>query len=123
MSPRDFPPSHDGSDIYILINGNFVLSARPAEICPPGEIGLTDAQRTWAGITLGPQDIVSVQPYDVFSQGEQSYLGPTEVEVGFTNNRNITNEPYDQDELAEQFIKVIGLNMEMVAHYTNTHGS
>lgn len=105
VSPRDFPPSHDGSDIYILINGNFVLSARPAEICPPGEIGLTDAQRTWAGITLGPQDIVSVQPYDVFSQGEQSYLGPTEVEVGFTNNRNITNEPYDQDELAEQFIK------------------
>jgi len=105
-----------------LINGNFVLSARPAESCPPGEIGLTDAQRTWAGITLGPQDIVSVQPYDAFSQGGQSYLGSTEVEVGFASNRKITNESYDQDELAKQFIKVMGLNMEMCAHSTNTHG-
>lgn len=105
VSPRDFPPSRDGSDIYILINGNFVLSARPTESCPPGEIGLTDAQRTWAGITLGPQDIVSIQPYDAFSQGGQSYLGSTEVEVGFASNRKITNESYDQDELAKQFIK------------------
>ena len=57
-----------------------------------------------------------------FSQGGQSYLGSAEVEVGFANNRKITNEPYDQDELAKQFIKVMGLNMEMCAHSTNTHG-
>ncbi|KAH7410247.1 P-loop containing nucleoside triphosphate hydrolase protein [Phaeosphaeria sp. MPI-PUGE-AT-0046c] len=103
VSPQDFPPSNDGSDIYILLNGNYVLSARPNAECRPGEIGLTDAQRTWAGITLGPQDMVQVQPYDAFSQGGgQSYLGAVEVEVGFAA-RKTTEVPYDQDELATQF--------------------
>lgn len=104
VSPQDFPPTPDGSDIYILVNGNYVLSARPTQGCQPGEIGLTDAQRTWAGITLGPQDVVTVQSYDAFSQGGQSYLGAVEVEVGFAA-RKTTDVPYDQDELATQFKK------------------
>lgn len=104
VSPQDFPPTPDGSDIYILVNGNYVLSARPTQGCQPGEIGLTDAQRTWAGITLGPQDMVTVQNYDAFSQGGQSYLGGVEVEVGFAG-RKTTDAPYDQDELAIQFKK------------------
>ncbi|KAH6643749.1 P-loop containing nucleoside triphosphate hydrolase protein [Boeremia exigua] len=104
VSPQDFPPTPDGSDIYILLNGNYVLSARPTQGCQPGEIGLTDAQRTWAGITLGPQDMVAVQNYDAFSQGGQSYLGGVEVEVGFAA-RKTTDVPYDQDELATQFKK------------------
>ncbi|KZM22318.1 Vesicle-fusing ATPase [Ascochyta rabiei] len=105
VSPQDYPPTPDGSDIYILLNGNYVLSARPTQGCQPGEIGLTDAQRTWAGITLGPQDMVTVQPYDAFSQaGGQSYLGGVEVEVGFAA-RKTTDVPYDQDELATQFKK------------------
>ncbi|KAF2477963.1 AAA-domain-containing protein [Lindgomyces ingoldianus] len=104
VSPQDFPPTRDGSDIYIMVNGNYVLSARPTEGCRPGEIGLTDAQRTWASITLGPQDIVTVEPYDTFSQGGQSYLGNLEVEVGFAA-RKTTDTPYDQDELATQFKK------------------
>ncbi|KAH8727920.1 P-loop containing nucleoside triphosphate hydrolase protein [Phaeosphaeriaceae sp. PMI808] len=105
VSPQDFPPTPDGSDIYLIVNGNYVLSARPNAECRPGEIGLTDAQRTWAGITLGPQDMVQVQPYDAFSQsGGQSYLGAVEVEVGFAG-RKTTEAPYDQDELAAQFKK------------------
>ena len=105
VSPQDFPPTQDGSDIYLLVNGNFVLSARPNADVRPGEIGLTDAQRTWAAITLGPQDMVQVQRYDAFSQGGgQSYLGSAEVEVGFAA-RKTTEAPYDQDELAMQFKK------------------
>ncbi|KAF2711794.1 AAA-domain-containing protein [Pleomassaria siparia CBS 279.74] len=106
VSPQDFPQNRDGSDHYILINGNFVLSARPIDGCPRGEIGLTDAQRTWAGITLGPQDIVTVDSYDAFNQssGGQAYLGALEVEVGFAS-RKITDTPYDQEELANQFKK------------------
>ncbi|KAF2799438.1 AAA-domain-containing protein [Melanomma pulvis-pyrius CBS 109.77] len=104
VSPQDFPPTRDGSDSYILINGNYVLSARPIDSCPRGEIGLTDAQRTWAGITLGPQDIVTVETYDAFNQGGQSYLGALEVEVGFAS-RKTTDTPYDQEELGNQFKK------------------
>lgn len=105
VSPRDFPPNRDGSDIYLLLNGNYVLSARPTQGCPPGEIGLTDAQRTWAQISLGPQDMVAVEPYNAFSQGGGAYLGALEVEVGFAS-RKTTETPYDQDELATLFKKV-----------------
>lgn len=104
VSPQDFPPSHDGSDIYILLNGKYVLSARPTQGCQPGEIGLTDAQRTWAGISLGPHDVVTAETYDAFSQGGQSYIGSLEVEVGFAT-RKTSETPYDQDELAKIFIK------------------
>jgi vesicle-fusing ATPase len=89
----------------LLVNGNFVLSARPTAGCAPGEIGLTDAQRSWAGISLGPQDIVSVEPYDAFRQGGGVYLGSLEMEVGFAT-RKTTDTPYDQDELASLFKKV-----------------
>jgi vesicle-fusing ATPase len=105
VSPQDFPPTRDGSDIYILVNGRFVLSARPTQGCPPGEIGLTDAQRTWAGISLGPHDVVTVEPYDAFSRGGQSYIGNLEIEAGFAS-RKTTDTPYDQDELAKIFIRV-----------------
>ncbi|CAI6335506.1 unnamed protein product [Periconia digitata] len=98
VNPRDFPPSRDGSDIYVRINGSFVLSARPMEQCPPGEIGLTDVQRTWAGVALGPNDMVTVENYDAFSQGDQAYLGNVEIEVGFAT-RKTTETPYDQEEL------------------------
>ncbi|KAF2445715.1 AAA-domain-containing protein [Karstenula rhodostoma CBS 690.94] len=104
VSPQDFPPSRDGSDVYIKVNRNYVLSARPTEGCRPGEIGLTDAQRTWAGISLGPQDVVTVEHYDAFSQGGQSYLGNLEVEVGFAT-RKTTDAPYDQEELGAIFKK------------------
>lgn len=105
MSPQDFQPNPDGSDIYILVNGNFALSARPTQGCSPGEIGLTDAQRTWASISLGPQEVVTVAQYDHFSQSQgKSYLGALEVEVGFAG-RKTTDTPYDQDELATFFKK------------------
>ncbi|KAF2792281.1 AAA-domain-containing protein [Melanomma pulvis-pyrius CBS 109.77] len=103
VSPQEFPPLPDGSDIYLRLNHNYVLSARPTEGCRPGEIGLTDAQRTWAGISLGPQDMVTAEPHDAFAQG-QSYLGNIEVEVGFAT-RKTTEVPYDQQELGALFKK------------------
>jgi vesicle-fusing ATPase len=88
-----------------MINDKYVLSARPTQACTPGEIGLTDPQRTWAGISLGPQATVTAAPYDVFSQGAGAYLGALEVEVGFYSSKKTTETPYDQDELAAQFTK------------------
>ncbi|EKG21196.1 ATPase AAA-type VAT [Macrophomina phaseolina MS6] len=104
VSPADFPPSRDGTDLYILVNGNYVLSARPTETCRPGEIGLTDRQRTWAGVSLGPNDMVVVQPYDHFAEGGGMYLASVDVEVGFAG-RKTTEVPYDQDELGSFFAR------------------
>jgi len=40
------------------------------------------------GISLGPQDMVTVEPYEVLGQSGQSYLGNMEVEVGFATRKS-----------------------------------
>ncbi|KAI9815624.1 MAG: transport between ER and Golgi ATPase protein [Thelocarpon impressellum] len=102
VSTLDFPPTQDGSDIYLLVNDGFVFTARPREGFEKGMISLSDPQRTWAGISL--QDMVTAQIYDPFSRGGQGYLGALDMEVGFAG-RKTTEAPYDQDELAAHFIR------------------
>ncbi|KAK3671818.1 transport between ER and Golgi ATPase protein [Recurvomyces mirabilis] len=101
VSSQDIPPGQDG-DTHLLVNGKFVLSARPLAQFPRGQISLNDPQRTWMGVAL--TDTVDVQAYDPFSQGAQSYLGAMDVEVGFAG-RKATDAPYDQDELAKAFTR------------------
>lgn len=104
VSPLDIPPSRDGQDLTLLINDLFVVMARPFDGFPPGQISLSDAQRTWAQISL--TDMVHVQIYDPFSQGSQAYLGSMDIEVGFASQKKRTEAPYDQDELAKHMTKV-----------------
>jgi vesicle-fusing ATPase len=102
VSPLDFS---DRQDFYLLLNGRFVVTARSNEACRPGEIGLTDAQRTWAGISLGPNDTVAVERYEPFSDGPQGYLGSIDAEIGFAARKSV-EAPYDQEELQAIFTKV-----------------
>lgn len=102
VNPQDIPPNHDGQDSYLLLNGRFVLSARPWAQFPRGQISLSDAQRTWMQVAL--TDVVEVRPYDPFDAGPQSYLGGMDVEVGFAGKKT-TDVPYDQDELARAFVQ------------------
>lgn len=110
VSPQDIPPTRDGTDILLLINDLFVFSARPfdgpSDGCPPGCIGISDAQRTWANI--GIRDTIKVQLYDPFSKGGQAYLGSADIEVSFASSmpKKRPETPYDQDELAQAVIKV-----------------
>lgn len=113
VSSQEFKPTRDGTDIFLLVNDLFVFSARPFEGpsgpnegCPPGFIGMSDAQRTWANI--GIRDDVKVQIYDPFSQGGQAYLGSADIEVSFASSlpKKRPETPYDQDELAQAVIKV-----------------
>lgn len=101
VSAQDVPPSHEGQDVYLLLNGDYVVSARPIPQFPRGQISLSDAQRTWMQVAL--TDLVDAQTYDPFHQGAQSYLGGMDVEVGFAGKKS-TDVPYDQDKLAQSFV-------------------
>ncbi|KAJ5601679.1 hypothetical protein N7510_011213, partial [Penicillium lagena] len=103
VSPQDIPPTRDRSDILVLINDFFVLSARPLDGFPSGRIGMSDPQRTWANIGL--RDMVKVQLYDPFSQGGQAYLGSADIEVSFASVKKRPQEPYDQDVLGREVIR------------------
>ncbi|KAL7624597.1 transport between ER and Golgi ATPase protein [Parahypoxylon ruwenzoriense] len=99
VSPQDFPPDPRGYDLHILLNGNFVVTARPTEYMPPGCISLSDPQRTWCGISM--TDTVIGERYD-----HKTPLSGMDVEIGFASQRKITDVPYDQDQLADDFIKM-----------------
>ncbi|KAF2772678.1 AAA-domain-containing protein [Teratosphaeria nubilosa] len=101
VSAQDIPPGRDRQDVYLLINGQYVLSAQPLPSFPSGHISLNDAQRTWMQVAL--TDVVEVEQYDPFSRGAQCYLGSVDVEVGFAG-RKTTDQPYDQDELGQAFV-------------------
>lgn len=108
VSPNDFPPNRDGSDLYIrltgsMLRGDYVVTARPTPGFPDGCISLSDPQRTWCGI--GMMDELVGELYDPFSRGGPAYVGAMDVEVGFASARKIVETPYDQDELADLFIK------------------
>lgn len=114
VSPFDFPNARDGSDFYIQINGSFVVTARVANNFPQGQISLSDPQRTWASISL--MDTVNVRIYNPFETDGGRYLGSMDAEIGFAG-RKTTEVPFDQDELAQHFTKVVypKLNID----YTN----
>ena len=114
MSPFDIPPSRDGSDLYLLINDHYVFSAKPFDGFPQGQISFSDPQRTWAGIAL--TDSVKVDLYDPFSRGGQAYLGSVDVEVGFAG-RKTTDVPYDQDDLAQSFVRVCTIHCGVKQEY------
>ncbi|KAI5302558.1 transport between ER and Golgi ATPase protein [Ascosphaera pollenicola] len=97
VSPLDIPPSRDGTDVLIIVNDQFVFSARPLNGFPTGMISMSDPQRTWAQVAL--TDVVDVKLYDVFSHGGEAYLANLDIEVGFAGKKR-TDAPYDQDELA-----------------------
>jgi vesicle-fusing ATPase len=103
VSPIDFPPSRDGTDLYILLNGLYVVTARPTDNFPQGCISLNDKQRSWCDV--GMMDTLVAETYDPFSQGGHAYLGAVDVDIGFASIKKITDVPYDQDVLADAFIK------------------
>lgn len=111
VAPEDFPPSRDGSDLYILLRGGqpageYVVTAKPIPGFPPGCISLSDPQRSWCGITM--RDQFTGEVYDPFSQGGKAYLGSLDVEIGFASVNKKTETPYDEDELAKIFQETFG---------------
>lgn len=108
VSPEDFPPNRDGSDLYILLRGGqplgeYVVTAQPIRGFPQGCISLSDPQRSWCGITM--RDQFTGEIYNPFSAGDKAYLGTLDVEIGFASPNKKTDKPYDEDELAKQFIQ------------------
>jgi vesicle-fusing ATPase len=107
LSQMDADQLRGGRDsnptFYVLINDDFVLTAKVTPQSQPGEIGMTDGQRTWIGISLGPQEQVRVRAYDAYGPGAM-YLKNITLDVGFASRKS-TDASYDQEELASFFLR------------------
>lgn len=65
-------------------------------------VGLSDFQRSWAGIALS--DTLTVTLYDPFQDGGQHhFLGSLDAEIGYASSKKETDQPFDQDELQMVF--------------------
>lgn len=105
FSPQDFPGQQE---LYLMLNGQFVVTARSSPQIQSGTLGLSDFQRRWASIGLGPSSVIEVTQYDPFSQGSQGYLGGMDVELSFQSKNKRTDKPYDQEELQHIMIANFG---------------
>ncbi|KFA60871.1 hypothetical protein S40285_04838 [Stachybotrys chlorohalonatus IBT 40285] len=106
VSPEDFPPNRDGSDLYILLRGGqpvgeYVVTAQAIQGFPQGCISLSDPQRSWCGITM--RDQFTGEIFDPFASGGKAYLGSVDLEIGFASSSKKTEVPYDEDELSKIF--------------------
>ena len=103
VSPFDFSPDQfSPQGFYISVNG-FVFTARQDDGFPQGSVGLSDIQRSWAGIALS--DTLVITLFDPFREGQHHFLGSLDVEISFAGRRE-TEQPFDQDELQVTFTKI-----------------
>ncbi|KAI1610503.1 vesicle-fusing ATPase [Exophiala viscosa] len=109
VSTQDLPHSPDGTDQFLLINGSYVVTARPLDTFPIGYIGLSEPQRSWMGVALTDQ--LTAEVYDPFTSGGQAYIGSMDIEIGFASTRKTTDVPYDQDDLAKEVTKLFNSQM------------
>ncbi|KAI9677297.1 MAG: transport between ER and Golgi ATPase protein [Trizodia sp. TS-e1964] len=104
VSPQDFQLPRPGQDLYLLLNNLFVLSARPVNGFPQGQISLSLPQRSWTQVSL--TDRVEVQVYDPLTQGSHIYLGAMDLTAGFASqSKQPLDIQFDQEELSHYFIK------------------
>ena len=101
VSPIDFG---NQQELYVIVNGQYVFTARPIQQCPPGHIGFTDNQRSWARIGLGPGYTVNVERYEPMAEGDQGgYMFSVDCQIAFKLAKKTTEQPYDQQMLNDIF--------------------
>lgn len=99
VNPEDYS---DGA--HICVNDFFVFSTRHAKETAPGELGMNGTQRFWGEFSVG--QTINVRPFDITNGGKANiYAGTINVEISFKLKHKATTIQYDQDELAQHFIK------------------
>ncbi|KAK9447321.1 P-loop containing nucleoside triphosphate hydrolase protein [Limtongia smithiae] len=116
VSPQEYR-----SDQYVIVDDQFVFTTK-AEAMAPGTVGASGVQREWAGWSLG--QTVTVTPYDPFRFGGQVYIGTLDVEIGFNSRNRVSDQAYDQDELAKWFTtlyhdQILAPGQRLIMDYKN----
>ena len=63
-------------------------------------------------------DTLTVDEYNIFSQGNQAYLGSMDIEIGFASKSKQPQTPYDQDDLAKEVVRVSDIRVSVCTMLT-----
>ncbi|KAK4514101.1 FAM50A protein [Mucor velutinosus] len=86
---------------YVVIAHQFVLSVRVDRSIQRGQIGINGTSRRWASFSLGQR--VTVDPYDIHSEGMDIYLGNLKMDIDFFQRSNRLPDEFKEEDLAQAF--------------------
>ncbi|CDS07210.1 hypothetical protein LRAMOSA09733 [Lichtheimia ramosa] len=95
------PGQIDPREHYLLVNDQYIFTARQDHTMQRGALGTSAMQRRWAQFSLNEQ--VSVKPYDPFATGVDIYLAMLKVEVGFLRKSTQITDDFDTEKMSEAF--------------------
>lgn len=98
VSPYDFREKR----LFLLVNRQYIIQAATHEGMRSGQIGLTEPQRRWMNIILGPNELVDVEPY--FEQ--VPFAGSMELEVSWYKPAVSSPDPIPQVDLLRQVVRL-----------------
>ncbi|KAK8154747.1 vesicle-fusing ATPase [Phyllosticta citrichinensis] len=101
VSTQDFPP---GGPHTIILNDHYVLPAQPVQECPPGQIGLNEAQRSWAQISISPGAFVTARIFE----GTNDFLSTIDISAVFASAKQAVQSTFDQEQFSAYFMKTFG---------------
>ncbi|KAL9547866.1 hypothetical protein MBANPS3_005962 [Mucor bainieri] len=83
---------------YVMVAHQYVLSVRSIQ---RGQIGVNGTSRRWASFSLGQR--VTVDPYDIHSEGMDIYLGNLKMDIDFFQRSNRLPDEFKEEDLAQAF--------------------
>ncbi|CAO3656866.1 unnamed protein product [Mucor fragilis] len=86
---------------YVVIAHQYVLSVRIDRSIQRGQIGINGTSRRWASFSLGQR--VTVDPYDIHSEGMDIYLGNLKMDIDFFQRSNRLPDEFKEEDLAQAF--------------------
>ncbi|KAL5275179.1 NSF family protein [Megaselia abdita] len=101
VSPMDFG---NGNIKYVKVSTGpgkrFIFAIYPAQEVPQGCIGFSMIQRKWAALSINQDIAVSPFTFDASSD----VICSVTIEVDFLQKKTITQDPYDSDLMAKEFL-------------------
>jgi len=98
-----FPPKHPryvdispGPGLHYI----FALEKISGAELPPGHVGFSLVQRKWATLSINQE--IDVRPYRFDASADLITL--VSFETDFLQKKTTTQEPYDSDEMAKEFL-------------------
>ncbi|KAG2235194.1 P-loop containing nucleoside triphosphate hydrolase protein [Thamnidium elegans] len=95
------PGSIDPKVHYITVAREFVFSVRIDRAMRRGQIGINGVHRRWASFSVGQE--VTVEPYDIHSEGMDIYLGNLKLDIDFFQRSSRYPDEFKEEELDKAF--------------------
>ncbi|KAJ8668062.1 hypothetical protein QAD02_009725 [Eretmocerus hayati] len=102
VNKADFPDDVKHIEVSTGPSQHFVFTIKACPQIERGQIGFSLPQRKWATLSLNQE--IEVKPFFFDPSSPSSFLSSITLEADFLQKKTITQEPYDTELMAKDFI-------------------